>query len=83
MMPEKPPVSSTIATLLYTEIVWAFLFDVLFLAAHPDALQIFGATLIIGGAIAYALLVQRAGKSPPPLPPPAGGRHARLPDRPV
>ena len=47
--------SSAVATLLYTEIAWAFFYNVLFLASKPDASQYGGAALIIGGAIVYAL----------------------------
>ena len=56
--------SSTVATLLYTEIAWAFLFDVLCLGAHPSALQLAGTALIICGAIACAL-IQRVAPTPP------------------
>lgn len=48
--------SSAVATLLYTEIVWAFAFDVLVFLTHPDGLQYAGAGLIIGGATIFALL---------------------------
>ena len=47
--------TSAVATLLYTEIVWCFIFDIVLLALRPDALQLAGGTLIIGGAVTYAL----------------------------
>ena len=50
--------SSTVATLLYTEIAWSFVFDIAFNAARPDALQLVGAALIIGGAVVFAFLPQ-------------------------
>ena len=52
--------SSTVATLLYTEIGWCFAADVLVLAMQPDSLQLAGAALIAGGAAVFAL-------APPPV----------------
>jgi len=64
--------SSTVATLLYTEIVWSFFFDVVINSMHPDVLQLGGATLIIGGAIVYAF-------APKPEPRPERGDCAAVP----
>ena len=55
--------SSAVATLLYTEIVWAFFFDISIMAARPHVLQYGGALVIIGGAVVFAL-------APAPPPPP-------------
>ena len=52
--------SSTVATLLYTEIAWSFLFDVVFNSVRPDGLQLTGAALIISGAAVYALATRPA-----------------------
>ena len=45
--------SSAVTMLLYTEITWCFLFDVILLANRPDAHQYLGAAIIIVGAAVY------------------------------
>jgi len=57
---------ATVATLLYTEIAWCFALEVLVLGMRPAATQLIGATLIVGGAVAYALNERSRGPSDAP-----------------
>ncbi|KAJ8603071.1 hypothetical protein CTAYLR_006667 [Chrysophaeum taylorii] len=49
----------TVATILYTEIAWCFLLDILVLGARPRLSQYGGAALIVGSATINSLLVRR------------------------
>ena len=52
--------SPTVAMVLYTEIAWAFALDVLVLGSSRNAGQFAGAALIIGGAVAHAVLPENS-----------------------